>query len=74
MKKFDPNNFAVRENMRGGIEEYCHECCDPIMVNEGRYRVPSGVYHSECYEREIKSRKVLLKAAESMSFDRRIVA
>lgn len=54
------------------IEEYCGECCDPIMENEGRYRIHGKALHEECFKEKYQSAESILKAADSASFDTRI--
>lgn len=55
-------------------EQLCDECSDPILEGEGRYRLPSGTYHPECYEEMVSSGKLTLPSVESMIFDKRITA
>lgn len=56
-------------------EEICAECSDHIYECDPRYRLPSGVYHQDCYEEKVAhDQEVIKKAAESMGFDQRVTA
>jgi hypothetical protein len=58
------------------IDENCEHCSEPIYENEGRIRIRGKAYHVKpinCYLESIGENGIE-KSAESMTFDKRIVA
>jgi len=66
---------GVIENMKkSGAEEFCNGCSLAIYPEQGRRRVHGEVYCEPCFRHKYTSQKIVLLAAESACFDKRITA